>query len=128
MDIVQNTIQITLKFSIYDKIKNLSSLYDSTKAVSEKVNIMGMNNIEIEYSLKNIKQNLIQSRTLVHTFDTSEVFVKANEGILASHGALLLADNEIAEYFERRLGYGVAIFILILLAATLYWKIRSLGS
>lgn len=113
---------------IYDKIKSLSSLYDSTKAISEKVTIMGMNNIEIEYSLKNIKQNLIQSRTLVHTFDTSEVFVKANEGILASHGALLLADNEFTEYFERRLGYGVAIFILILLAATLYWKIRSLGS
>ncbi len=76
---------------IYDKIKNLSSLYDSTKAISEKVNIMGMNNIEIEYSLKNIKQNLIQSRTLVHTFDTSEVFVKANEGILASYGAIKLA-------------------------------------
>ena len=113
---------------IYDKIKNLSFLYDSTKAISEKVAIMGMNNIEIEYSLKNIKQNLIQSRTLVHTFDTSEVFVKANEGILASYGALKLADNEFAEYFERRLGYGVAIFILILLAATLYWKIRSLGN
>jgi len=113
---------------MYSKITTLSSLYDSTKAVSEKVNIMGMNNIEIEYSLKNIKQNLIQSRTLIHTFDTAQVFEKTNEGILASFGALKLADNEIAEYFNRRLGYGVAIFILILLAAALYLKIRSLSN
>ncbi len=113
---------------MYSKIKKLSSLYDSTKVISEKVNIMGMNNIEIEYSLKNIKQNLIQSRTLIHTFDTAQVFEKANEGILESNVALKLADSEIAEYFNRRLGYGIAIFMLILLAAALYLKIRSLGS
>jgi len=113
---------------IYKKIKELSFLYDSTKIRSEEVNIKGMNNIEIEYSLKNIKQHLIQSRTLIHTFDTSKVFAKTNEGILASHDALKLADNEISEYFNRRLGYGIATFVFILLAAALYLKIRSLNS
>ncbi|NOX64560.1 MAG: hypothetical protein GXO85_01885 [Chlorobi bacterium] len=113
---------------IYEKIKTLAFLYDSTKVRSAEVNIKGMNNIDIEYSLKNIKQDLIETRTLVHTFDTSKVFAKANEGILASYEAIKLADNEINEYFNRRLGYGVATIILILLALALYLKIRSLNN
>lgn len=113
---------------IYEKIKTLAFLYDSTKIRSAEVNIKGMNNIDIEYSLKNIKQDLIQSRTLIHTFDTSQVFAKANEGILASYDAIKLADNEINEYFNRRLGYGIATIILILLALALYLKIRSLNN
>lgn len=113
---------------MYGKIKTLSTLYDSTKAVSNEIHIMGMNNIEIEYSLKNIKQSLIQSRTLIHTFDTAQVFAKANEGLLESTNALVLADNEIAEYFNRRLGYGITTIIFIILAGALYWKIRSLKS
>lgn len=111
---------------MYDKINKLSVLYDSTIVLSEKVNIMGMNNIEIEYSLKKIKQNLIQSRTLIHTFDTSKVFEKTNEGILESENAMQLADNEMVAYFERRLGYGITTLILVLLALALYWKIKSL--
>ncbi|MDA3862164.1 MAG: cytochrome c3 family protein [Melioribacteraceae bacterium] len=113
---------------MYNKIKDLSFLYDSTKVISEEVHIMGMNNIEIEYSLKKIKQSLIQSRTIIHTFDTAQVFAKADEGILASTNALILADNEIEEYFNRRLGYGITTFIFILLAAALYWKIKGLKS
>ncbi|VAX27999.1 hypothetical protein MNBD_IGNAVI01-97 [hydrothermal vent metagenome] len=113
---------------IYEKVKMLSFLYDSTKVRSAEVNIKGMNNIDIEYSLKNIKQDLIETRTLIHTFDTSKVFAKANEGILASYEAIKLADNEINEYFNRRLGYGIATIILILLAFALYLKIRSLNN
>ncbi len=113
---------------IYEKIKTLAFLYDSTKVRSAEVNIKGMNNIDIEYSLKNIKQDLIETRTLVHTFDTSKVFAKANEGIAASYEAIKLADNEINEYFNRRLGYGIATIILILLALALYLKIRSLNN
>lgn len=113
---------------MYEKLKLLSSLYDSTKALSEKVHISGMNNIEIEYSMKGIKQSIIQSRTLVHTFDTAKVFVKANEGILASYNAFELANNEINEHSNRRVGFGISIFILIILAGSLYWKIKGLGS
>ncbi len=113
---------------MYLEIRKLSSLFDSIKAKSDEINIMGMNNIEIEYELKNIWQNLIHARTLIHTFDTSKVFEKTKQGINASFDALRLADQEETDYSERRLGYGIATLILILLAITLFWKIKSLNS
>ncbi|PIQ11582.1 MAG: hypothetical protein COW71_00210 [Ignavibacteriales bacterium CG18_big_fil_WC_8_21_14_2_50_31_20] len=112
----------------YEKLTQLSELYDSTKAMSEKIAIIGMNNIEIEYELKNVKQALIQSRTLVHTFDTSKVVGRTNEGVLASLNALKLADHEIEEHDNRRIGYGISTLILILLAGALYLKIKGLNT
>ena len=111
---------------IYNELKTLSILYDSVKNKSEAINIMGMNNSEIQFALQNIKQNLIHSRTLIHSFDTSKVFEQTREGKLNAYSAFKLAGKEESDYFERRLGYGISTLLLVLLAAALFWKIKSL--
>ena len=112
---------------IHQNLTNLSALFDSAKTMSKEVQIIGMNNIEIEFLLKDINQNLIQARTLVHTFDPQKVKEKTNAGANLGKQAITLADNEIREYYTRRIGFGVATFLLVLLAVGLYFKIRSLN-
>lgn len=106
-------------------LSGLISLYDSAAAKSSEVKIKGMNDIEIEYKLKDAKQSIIQTRTLVHTFDTTKIREKSAEGINASLEALNFADQEIDEYFSRRFGFGIATLSLLLLAVALFFKIRS---
>jgi hypothetical protein len=110
---------------IFNHINNLVTLYDSAKAKSSEVKIKGMNDIEIEYKLKDAKQSLIQTRTLVHSFDTTKIREKSQEGVNASLEALNFANKEIEEYFSRRFGFGLATLTLLLLAIALFFKIRS---
>jgi len=110
---------------ISNHISELVSLYDSATIKSSEVKIKGMNDIEIEYKLKDAKQSLIQTRTLVHTFDTTKIREKSAEGINASLAALNFAKQEIDEYFSRRLGFGIATLTLLLLAIALFFKIKS---
>lgn len=113
--------------NIYNHLNNLNVLYDSATVIATDVKIKGMNDIDIEYKIKESKQSLIQARTLVHTFDSMKVKDKTDEGMAAVSEALTLANVEIEEYFTRRYGYGIATIIFLILAAALYFKIRGLG-
>jgi hypothetical protein len=113
--------------AIYSNIYNLYSLYDSASTMAVEVKIKGMNDIDIEYKLKDANQSLIQARTLVHTFDTAKVKEKTDEGAAAAKEALNMANTEIDEYYTRRYGYGIATLIFLVLAAALFLKIRGLG-
>ena len=113
--------------AIYSNLHNLSSLYDSAKTKSVDVKVKGMNDIDIEFKLKDAHQSLIQARTLVHTFDTVKVKAKTDEGAADAEEALKLANIEIDEYFTRRYGYGIATIIFLVLAVALYLKIKGLG-
>jgi hypothetical protein len=111
---------------IFAHLTGLAASYDSAKTKSVEVRIKGMNDVEIEYLLKDAKQSLIQSRTLIHTFDTTQVIAKTTEGMKATTGALKLADNELDEYSRRRYGFGIATILLVVFAIGLYLKIRTL--
>jgi hypothetical protein len=107
-------------------LNNLVALYDSANAMAREVKIKGMNDVDIEYLLKDVKQSLIQSRTLVHTFDTIKIRTEINNGVNASLEALKFADNEIEEYYSRRYGFGFATLIFLFFAVILFIKIKSL--
>jgi hypothetical protein len=113
--------------AMYSNIYNLHTLYDSAKTMAVDVKVKGMNDIDIEFKLKDANQSLIQARTLVHTFDDTKVKEKTDEGAAAAKEALKLADSEIDEYFTRRYGYGIATLIFLMLAVALYLKIKGLG-
>ncbi|MFC2084584.1 cytochrome c3 family protein [Bacteroidota bacterium] len=112
---------------INKNLKDLTVLYDSVKTLSTDVQIIGMNNVEIEFLLKDINQNLIQARTLVHTFDPEKVNEKTKSGANLAIQAISLAEAEIDEYYTRRIGFGIATFLLLILAVGIFFKIRSLS-
>lgn len=107
-------------------LTNLKKLYDSTKTLLGEVRQKGMNDVEIGFLLQDVNQSLIQSRTLIHTFDTSRVNQKSSEGIVAADKALVMADTQINEYYTRRNGFAAATLVFLLLIVALYFKIKDI--
>lgn len=113
--------------NIKSGLDNLTAHYDSSQVEYNEVIQKGMNEVEIGFLLQEIKQDLIQSRTLIHTFDTSKVNLKINDGINKAVSAINLADYEINEYYTRRNGFAIATIIFTILIGALYFKLRDKG-
>jgi hypothetical protein len=111
--------------AFYRIITGADSLYQRARAELKDVQIKGMNDVDIEYLLKDAHQNLIHLRTLVHSFDADTMLQKASEGMDISSEAILLAGAELEEFSTRRKGFGLSTLAFVLLAIGLYLKIRQ---
>jgi predicted CXXCH cytochrome family protein len=107
-------------------ISELVSLYDSAGTKATDVQIKGMNDIDIGFLLQEGRQKLIESRTLVHTFDLERVKSKTKDGKKLVEEAINLADKELDEYYTRRKGFAFATVIFILFAVALFFKIKEI--
>lgn len=112
------------------KIKNsLTELDRMYKAANEKlldVQLKGMNDIDIGFILKDAHQKLIEARTFVHTFNSDTVASTTSEGIKLVKQSINMADTEIEKYYDRRNGFLIATFMLVILAVGLYLKIKDI--
>ncbi|MBE7560447.1 hypothetical protein HS125_16500 [bacterium] len=88
----------------------------------------GMEVNEIEMILRDVNQQRIKARALVHTIDMGRVTAEAEAGRRQAERALALADAALAEYVFRRQGLGVSTLIITLLAILLYVKIRLISA
>lgn len=112
--------------NIHNSIHELVSAFDSANVKLLNVKIKGMNDIDIGFLLQEGKQKLIESRTLVHTFDTNKVKAKTDEGEKIIHNAITLADNEIEEFYSRRNGFAIATVVFLFFAVALFLKIKDI--
>ncbi|MFA3783967.1 cytochrome c3 family protein [Melioribacteraceae bacterium 4301-Me] len=112
--------------TISSYLSSLNSKYSLAEKKLIEVRDKGMNDIEIGYLLQDAKQNLIESRTLVHTFDTVKVGSTIIKGIDITTKAISLADAQIDEYYTRRNGFAFATAVFLILAVGLFFKIKSL--
>lgn len=110
---------------IYSSLTQLKNKYDAANAKYLEVKQKGMNDVEIGFQLQDARQALIQSRTLIHTFDSIKVGAKAKEGIDISNKASLLAQKEIDEYYTRRNGFAIATLAFLVFIIALYFKIKD---
>lgn len=110
---------------IYSSLTNLKNQFSLADAKYLEVKKKGMNDVEIGFLLQDAKQALIQSRTLVHTFDSTKVSAKTKDGIEISNKATFLAQKEIDEYYTRRNGFAVATLVFLLVVIVLYFKIKD---
>jgi hypothetical protein len=78
------------------------------------------------FLLQEGRQNLIESRTLIHTFDVEKVKEKTDKGKKVINEAIELADMEFDKYYTRRRGFAIATFVLVLFAVALFFKIRDI--
>lgn len=108
-----------------EKVHELKSINMKAEEVLIDVIKKGMNDIEVEFALKDANQSLIQLKTFVHTFDTNLIVKKADEGIILANNALELANKEIEKHYNRRVGFGFATLAFVLLAIGVYLKIRK---
>jgi len=104
----------------------LVALYDSAATQQALVRRIGMDDIEIAFLLQDAHQSLIKARTLVHTFDPEKVKSKTTEGITKASEAINLAAKTVKDYYFRRMGFGVATFIITILVIALFFKIREI--
>lgn len=116
-------------YKVAEKIENdltkLRSQLNKANIKLEEVKQKGMNDVDINFILKDAKQALIQSRTLTHTFDSIKVGEKTKEGYKNASEAILLAQNEIDEYYTRRNGFAAATLIFLIIVLVLYFKIKD---
>jgi hypothetical protein len=85
-----------------------------------------MNDIDIGFLLQEGRQNLIESRTLIHTFDLEKVKAKTEKGKKVVNEAIDLAEKEFDKYYTRRRGFAIATVVLVIFAVALFLKIRDI--
>jgi len=112
--------------SIRTHLRTLVDKYDEALAKQDEVQRFGMDDEEIEFLLQEAHQSLIQSRTLVHTFDPEKVGERTGEGLVKASSALEIAFDQIKEYDVRRRGFGLATLFITLLVVALFFKIRQM--
>jgi Cytochrome c3 len=110
--------------SIHTMLIQITAAYDSALSKLEEVKIIGMDDVEIGFLLQDAHQDIIHSRTLVHTFDPQRVKEKADVALKSSRDAIKLGIKELDDYDTRRMGLGVATLFITVLAIALFFKIR----
>ena len=114
--------------TIRQHLASLNTLYDRALVKQEEVQHKGMDDVEIAYLLQESHQSLIQSRTLVHTFDPAKVQPKTDDGKAKAEAAIEIADETIKDYYVRRRGLLFATLFITLLVVALFFKIRQMES
>jgi len=107
-------------------LMDLTTTIDSAKVLKKRVQIIGMDDLDIEYLLKDAHQQLIHARTVVHTFDPEQVEEKTKTGLERAREAIQLAWQEIKEHHQRRRGFLFATLFTTLLIIGLFIKLRQI--
>ena len=76
--------------------------------------------------MRDIRQARLETRTVVHAFSEDRFREVVGKGLTASTSVAGEAQAAIDEYYRRRIGLGVATFIMSVLAVSLYLTIRRL--
>ncbi len=110
---------------IHAHLQELTTAWEEAELRRSEVDRKGMDDVEIGFLLQESHQDLIQARTLVHTFDPEKVGEKTKDGVQKAKAALDQAIAEVKEYRFRRQGFGLATIFITLLVVALYLKIRQ---
>lgn len=111
---------------IHNQLDLTVAVYDSAEIQQTEVRRIGMNDVEIEFLLQDAHQDLIEARTLVHTFDPDRVGEKTDKSMMNSKSAIQLALEQISDYGTRQRGFGVATIFITILVVALFFKIREI--
>lgn len=86
----------------------------------------GMDVSDYRYSLKDLKQNLIEARTITHKSSLKDFKQTLKKGSTIVNEALTGANSAIDDYYFRRWGLGGATLIITFLVIILYWRIKRI--
>lgn len=107
-------------------IDSLNTENSNTKKILDEAVQKGMDVSDAVFSLKDVRQVLIQTRTTIHAFDIDKFKEHISEGFTIIEKAKLSGEEAIDEYYYRRIGLGFSTIIVTLLVVGLYMKLRKL--
>ncbi|MBT8401352.1 MAG: cytochrome c3 family protein [Rhodothermia bacterium] len=114
--------------SIHAQLVMLKSVQDSAQVLLERVQNIGMDDVEISYSLRDANESLIQARTAVHSFEPEKTGELTDKGVESARAAMAMANEEIEGFRFRRFGFGIATLFITVLTVALFFKIREIES
>jgi len=85
----------------------------------------GMEVSAAKFALKDVRQALIQTKTIVHAIDLAKLRELTSKGSVIAEKAVTQGKESVDEYYFRRRGLGVASLIITILAAAIYFKLRK---
>ena len=107
-------------------LDSLSAENEATKKILADATQKGMDVSDAEYSLKDVRQILIQSRTSIHAFDTSKFNTAISPGFELIGKSKKAGIDAVDDYYFRREGLGIATLIVTILVIGLYFKIKKM--
>ena len=110
---------------ISNALKNLITSRDEAALLLEDAKEKGMATTDAEFSMNEVHQSLIQTRTKLHSFALDSVLPQAEIGMEQVAHVKKTSTELIDEYYFRRKGLGIASLLFTILAVGLYFKIRK---
>ncbi len=112
--------------AINRQLNTLVAAYDSAEVKRKEVVKVGMDDLDIQYMLKDVHQSLVHSRTLVHTFDSLKVAEKTTEGTKLAREAYQASLSQLEESWTRRVGLAITTIFITMLIVGLFFKVRDM--
>ena len=81
-------------------------------------------NFDEEFRINEVRQSLIKTRTLLHSYSLDSVRPKADAGIEKAEQVKTNSASLIDEYYFRRKGLALATLFITIMAVALYIKIK----
>ncbi|MDR3610485.1 MAG: cytochrome c3 family protein [Ignavibacteriaceae bacterium] len=107
-------------------IDSLDETKQSAMILINEAEQKGMEITEAKFKLRDINQVKLEARTQVHTFDPAKFKDIVGKGLVISRDATADAKVAIHEYYFRRVGLGVSVFLISLLAFGLFLYLRRI--
>ena len=107
-------------------IDSLKQIYHHSEDLIQQASEKDMDVSDLKFELRDVRQNLIQTRTMIHSFDTTQVLDIQQKGMKVGTDLVASAKDLISEYYFRRKGLVVFTLVITILAVLLYIKIRQL--
>jgi len=106
-------------------IDSLKTKDSKTKAILDEANQKGMDVSDATFSLKDVRQVLIQSRTTIHAFNLDKFKEQIDQGFTIVNKAEITGEDAIDEFYYRRVGLGISTIVVTLLVIGLYIKLKK---
>ena len=106
-------------------IDSLKTEDSETKTILDEAGQKGMDVSDADFSLKDVRQVLIQSRTTIHTFNLDKFKEQIGEGFTIVNKAKIRGEEAIDEFYYRRIGLGFSTIVVTLLVIGLYIKLKK---
>jgi hypothetical protein len=111
---------------IKDQLMRLTQKEAEVDSILYVADQKGMDILDAEYKRREVRQALIEARTMVHSFDPKRVKEKVEVGIKAADVALSIGRKAIKNYYFRRKWWGISTLVISFLALAIFLKIREM--
>ncbi len=105
---------------------SLDTMEDEAKTLVAEAEQKGMEVSDETFRLRDVHQQRLELRTLVHAFDDGRYREAAAKALTVALQVRDASQGALREYLFRRVGLGVATLIITILAISLYLFIRRL--